>query len=316
MDITLINQLLCSTIKIDNRTQYYGNANVVDITLLSTIYEITDPCCADIEYGCLVKLSNLVDKIIHRNKDICFVRGNDIFFGSSSDETIPILIDPNTAPTVDDNAITTSLLTYTFNSDQFKLNFTDTEGDSPYLVRIVSLPASGTLKYAGLTISAGFLFDISNASNLTYTRVDDPYITTFNFQTSDDNLTNKLFSNMATFTLNVAGQINQPPTVGNGSTSTAYNTTVVFTTAMFTTGTTPAYSDPEGDAAETLKILSLPSSGTLYLDGIAVSINDEIDFTDITAGLFTYVPDAGTTTAHAPTFTFQIKDAGSGQFAG
>ena len=120
---------------------------------------------------------------------------------------------------------------------------------------------------------------------------------------------------MATFTINVDGAINQPATIGDGSETTAYGNTIVFTRAMFTTATTPPYSDPEGDAAATLKITSLPATGEIQYDGVAILVNDEFDFTtDIDAGRLTYVPDAGTTTSYVDPFTFEIADAGSGSF--
>lgn len=206
---------------------------------------------------------------------------------------------------------------YTFSEDEFKIDFTDPNGDLPDKVRIVSLPTTGTLYYNELEISQGFIFEIENANLLTYKRENSEYVDSFIFQTSDDNEINKLFSNMATFTINVEGEVNQPPTVGDGSTTTAHDTAVTFTRAMFTTATTPPYSDPEGDAALTLKITSLPSKGTIKNNGVAISVNDTFDFTTvIDAGLLTYSPDPTETEAHVPSFNFQIADAGSGQFVG
>lgn len=121
---------------------------------------------------------------------------------------------------------------------------------------------------------------------------------------------------MANFTITVNGYTNLPPTViGAGSTTTNHATSVVYTRAMFTTSTVPPYSDPEGDAALNLKITSLPLSGLLKLNGVNVTLNQILSFVDhIDAGLFTYVPDSLTLTAHSTSFTFQIADAGSGTF--
>ena len=124
---------------------------------------------------------------------------------------------------------------------------------------------------------------------------------------------------MALFTITTQEQVNQPPSqVGDGSATTNYSVTYTFTRADFTTGTTPVYSDPEGDAASKLKITSLPATGELQNNGVAISTTPTtLDFvTVIDAGLFTYVPDDATTTQYNDTFNFEIADIGSGTFVG
>jgi hypothetical protein len=121
---------------------------------------------------------------------------------------------------------------------------------------------------------------------------------------------------MANFTVIVDGYTNLPAdVVGDGSETTDHAVSIVYTRAMFTTSTTPAYNDPEGDAALNLKITSLPADGLLKLNGVNIALNDILSFVDdIDAGLFTYVPDAAILTAYNATFTFEIADAGSGTF--
>jgi len=122
---------------------------------------------------------------------------------------------------------------------------------------------------------------------------------------------------MALFTITTNAYVNLPPSqVGDNSASTNYGITKTFTSADFTTGTTPAYSDPEGDSAYQLKVTTLPTTGDLELNAITVTLNQIINFTDIAAGLFTYVPDNGTLTTYADPFTFEIADIGSGTFVG
>ena len=122
---------------------------------------------------------------------------------------------------------------------------------------------------------------------------------------------------MAQFTNITEAYTNQAPTtVGDGTETTAYGNTIVYTRAMFTTNTTPPYSDPEGDAALNLKVITLPTIGTLKLNTVDVTLNQIISFTDIDSGLFTYVPDATNQNAYTATFEFQIADAGSGIFVG
>ena len=237
----------------------------------------------------------------------------------SFNPTIRLLTIPNTAPSINDVSILMNdgSSDYIFNSGQFQVNFTDAEGDLPNLVEIISLPTLGILTFDGTIVTEGFIFNIQDADKLKYTRTELEYETSFIFQTSDNNETNNLFSNMANFTITVEGQINEPPVVGDGTATTEYNTPIVFTRAMFTTNTTPPYNDPEGDAALSLKITSLPSVGVIQLNGINITVNQIFDFTDdIDSGNLVYVPDPSNTGTYSPDFTFEIADAGSGQFAG
>jgi len=122
---------------------------------------------------------------------------------------------------------------------------------------------------------------------------------------------------MATFTVTTNAIVNQPPSqVGDGAASTDYGITYVFTQADFTTLTTPMYVDPEGDSAAQLKVISLPATGELQLNAVAVNINEIISFTDIGNSLLTFVPDNLTETSYVENFDFEIADAGSGQFVG
>lgn len=122
---------------------------------------------------------------------------------------------------------------------------------------------------------------------------------------------------MALFTMTTNAYTNLPPSqVGDGTASTNYATIYTYTVADFTTNTSPPYADPEGDAAANLKITSLPATGTLKFNNIAVTVNQIISFTDIGLGKFTYTPNNGTTSAYNDTFNFEISDAGSGTFVG
>ena len=113
----------------------------------------------------------------------------------------------------------------------------------------------------------------------------------------------------------MAAKVNQPPTIGDGSDTVAHAATIVFASADFTTGTTPAYSDPEGDAANLLRIDSLPANGTLKVSGTPVSLNTIVTFANIAAGNFTYTADLTLTNLRDVIFNYSIADAGSGQFA-
>lgn len=104
---------------------------------------------------------------------------------------------------------------------------------------------------------------------------------------------------------------NQPPTtVGSYSTSLTNREDITFTSAMFTTQTTPAYSDPEGDAADAIRIDSLPATGILEYDNTPVTVGQIITIGDIDLGLLVFkAPNQNE--AVSSTFNFSIRDSGS-----
>src|SRR5712692_7611864 len=68
---------------------------------------------------------------------------------------------------------------------------------------------------------------------------------------------------------------------------TTEDQTYVFKASDFTTSTT--------DKLYSVTITSLPTDGTLYDKGVAVTLNQVISASDISAGLFTFVPNTDTT---------------------
>ena len=120
--------------------------------------------------------------------------------------------------------------------------------------------------------------------------------------------------NMATFSINSGAYINQPPSaVGDFSTTIDNRTTETLTSAMFTTGTTPPYSDPEGDVADAVRIDTLPSLGILIYDSTNVTVGQIISIADIELGLLVYESPKQDTIAN-DSFTFSVRDVGSLQF--
>lgn len=206
---------------------------------------------------------------------------------------------------------------FNFPSDTFVKDFVDADGDSPCEVILLSLPdaTKGQLNYNGAKATAGMCFPASKSNLLTFYRLTGAAITTsFNFKTSDNNQ-NKQYSKMATVTINISAYVNQAPSQVGGLTVTiAHAATKTFSGADFTTGLSPVYLDPEGDAPSKLKVLTLPISGVLKLSGVAVTAGQEISFASIQGGLFTYTADSATTTAINTSFTFSMSDTGSGLF--
>ena len=205
---------------------------------------------------------------------------------------------------------------HNFTKNEFINNFIDIDDDVPCVIYIVNNPSKGTFQYEELTVSAPLELNMCDIDKLSYiVNTGESGMDTFNFYIIDSNKTNPKKSNMATFTISIEERENLPPdAVGDQSITTSYNTPVIITYAMLITNTTPPYNDPESDPPYQLKVLSLPNSGQLMLSGVPVTANQNINFTDINLGNFTYNPDSGNINQHTTSWTFAISDTGSQQF--
>tara|TARA_R110000772_G_scaffold62137_2_gene139637 strand:+ start:741 stop:1484 length:744 start_codon:yes stop_codon:yes gene_type:complete len=199
--------------------------------------------------------------------------------------------------------------------------YTDPEGDAVQSVKIVTLPTIGGLLLSAVAVTVGqeiSLVDITGG-NLTY--VADIVQTagytdsdmTFNIADDGSGSYGVITPGIVTFT--VAAEINLPPSaVGDNTINMVYGEFRAFTRADFTSATTPVYTDPEGDAEQNLKILSLPADGQIVLSGTAVIVNQVIPFSTIDLGTMLWVPDISIKTAQNLTFNFAVSDVGSGQY--
>lgn len=208
---------------------------------------------------------------------------------------------------------------YKFKFSDFLNGFSDVDNDKPCKLYIKTLPGKGFLSYKGRTLTSEDIplqIESCDVDLLEYQVNENNYgLDTFNFHIIDSNPNNPKISNMAVFRINTAARPNQPPSVvGDQNISIAYNTVETLTVAMFTTGTTPAYADPESDAAFKVKILSLPTIGQLRLSGVAVTVNQEILISQISQGLLTYHSDSTQTAGYTTLFNFAVSDTGSQQF--
>lgn len=204
----------------------------------------------------------------------------------------------------------------TFTRLDFTTDYYDKEQDLPFDVMILTNTQYGILTFNNNIINSNFVFKIEDVNKLKYTRISsDEYTEIIQFKTSDNN-SNKLYSNMATFTINVDAYVNLPPSqIGDNELTTDHAQTVVFTRPDFTANTTPPYLDPENNPAYKLKIKTLPSEGLLKYNNTNVIVNQEILFTDIDLGLLVYQPSSNNN-AYEIDFDFDISDTGSQQFSG
>jgi hypothetical protein len=204
-----------------------------------------------------------------------------------------------------------------FNENTFTKDFLDKDGDLPCEVVIMSLtnPLMGKLFFNNEEVIVGLTFNYKESTKLSYLRISSDEITdSFQFKISDNNQ-NKLYSNMAVVNISIGAYVNlKPDEVGDLTVSMTHGATKVFTVNDFTVGLIPPYHDPEGDAPSKLKVLSLPESGLLKLNGVNVIINQEIPFSQIASGFFIYVADGTVLTAISTDFDFSISDTGSGLF--
>ena len=216
--------------------------------------------------------------------------------------------------------------THTFSVSAFTNTnppYSDPENDPLDQVKIVTLPSRGFIKKNGSNISLNEVITVAELNNneLVYEPESDPdgYI--------DNNATFVVAdSGSGVFTISPKQMYlsleysdvtnNQPPdNVGNGEKELFEGSSFVFTRDSLTTELNGPYSDPENNPAYKLLIISLPSSGQILLDGVEVSLGQEILFTDIDNGDLIYqnneYPKGG-----VDGFEFQISDTVSQQYTG
>ncbi|MGF1569518.1 MAG: choice-of-anchor L domain-containing protein [Nodosilinea sp.] len=96
---------------------------------------------------------------------------------------------------------------------------------------------------------------------------------------------------------------NTPPTATNSTVTATEDITYTFTVGNFN------FSDADsGDTLQTVKITSLPSSGSLKLNGNAVIGNQDIALADITAGRLTFAAAANANGTSYANFGFRVSD--------
>lgn len=195
--------------------------------------------------------------------------------------------------------------------------YADPENDELSFVYIISLPEHGDLYLDGGSVSIGDEIPSGAISTGNFTYVPDDTITdassfSFKFDIADKGSSTVSGLETGLVTFNIAQKpFEAPSVVGDNSISKEYGETIIFTAENFTTETTPVY---VGASPYALKILSLPSGGSLQLNGVSVSINQEILITEISAGYFSFLPEPSVTTAVSYSFDFAVSDVLSKKF--
>ena len=214
----------------------------------------------------------------------------------------------NEVPTASDNTVTTTVDTaHTFAAADF--NFADGDtGDALASVRIVTLPALGSLTNDGtavMTNQAIARADI-DADRLVFTPAanadGDPYAS-FTFKVSDG-----AGESVSAYTMTVdVTAVNEVPTASDNTVTTTVDTAHTFAAADFN------FADGDtGDALASVRIVTLPVLGSLTNDGTAVMTNQAIARADIDANRLVFTPAANADGDPYASFTFKVSD-GAGE---
>jgi photosystem II stability/assembly factor-like uncharacterized protein len=167
--------------------------------------------------------------------------------------------------------------TVSFSTALFTTQYSDEEKDPFTSLTVSTLPATGSLKLAGAAVTAGQVIPVADLGSLTYTpALNETGAKTFTVRASDGSV----LSLPTTVTV-ILGGSNDAPSLAAVTKSINEDNTLTFALADFYTVTpaTSKFSDPEGAALSSLKILSLPTAGTLKNKGPGV------DATNVVAGL-------------------------------
>ncbi len=223
----------------------------------------------------------------------------------------------NQPPEGADNTVTTLENTpYTFTAADF--GFTD-PNDSPAnsfsAVKIGSLPYFGTLTNNGAAVSEGDFVSVSdiNAGYLVFTpdaNLSGTPFTGFLFQVQDDGGTDgggvDTDPSPRLMMFNVTW-VNQAPAGTSHTVSTSHDTPYTFTAADF--GFTDPHDDPPNDFYR-VKVVTLPSAGTLTNNGVALSAGDFVTVSDINNHKLVFTPAANAYGTPYASFTFTVQDDG------
>ena len=99
------------------------------------------------------------------------------------------------------------------------------------------------------------------------------------------------------------GTTNTAPTAADNTVTTGVGAAYTFTADDF------GFDDADtGAALASVKIVTLPSPGTLALDGAAVVVDDVVTKAQIDGNMLTFTPVAGASGAPYATFTFKVND--------
>lgn len=154
----------------------------------------------------------------------------------------------------------------------------------------------------GTTLTLNGIGDLSIASDGTltftpYSNYNGP-VPTVTYTASEGG--SERFSAQVSISISASNDL---PTSDNDAVTTAKNTSVTLRADDFGN-----YNDIDGDALAGVKITSLPSKGSLTLNGVAVSAGDIIAIADINDGKLVFTPSSNESGSSYTTIGFQVSD--------
>ncbi len=237
-----------------------------------------------------------------------------------SPNTMTINVTPvNDAPVGTDNTVSTAEDTaYVFDTADFGFSDpTDNSADSLLAVKITSLPASGSLKLNGSSVSAGDDIAASDivASKLVFTPGLNGHGTgyaDFMFKVQDDGGTANSGEDLATVANTMTIDVNSANDRPSGTDKTVNtNEDASYTFAASDFGFTDSNDSPPNTLLS-VKIATLSGGGSLKNNGFAVVAGDEVDASDIGTGKLVFTPAPNANGSNYAGVTFQVRDNGGG----
>ena len=164
---------------------------------------------------------------------------------------------------------------------------------------VTTLVSTGTLALNGRAVTLGqnISHDDILAGALTFTPLKDGNgigYDSFQF-TVNDGIADSLVP--STLTIDVTA-VNDLPTATDNTVTATEDTAFVFVLADF------GFTDVETDQLQSITVTTLNSTGTLLLDGSAVTIGQTISQSDISAGALTFTPLANDNGAGYDSFAY------------
>lgn len=187
--------------------------------------------------------------------------------------------------------------------------FSDAEQDNLTGIQITSLPANGTLKLSGVTVSAGQTILPGNIGNLVWTPIagsNGNGLASLSYKLIDDGGTangDSDTSSAYSISFNVM-RINDAPTAANVTRTALEDVGYVFSASSF------GFADGDGDQLKAVTISSIPATGTLKLNGQAVTAGQSIAAADIAAGKLVWTPPAEMSGTNLASLSFKVQDTG------
>lgn len=215
---------------------------------------------------------------------------------------------------------------YRLSKTDLLANYSDTEDDDFFQVKINRTDLDlGSIKIVTGTGSTDYMIFEEDPSYITILASDLSNVYFFtddltqasndlSIQVIDKDIDGNLWvSNSATITMNKTVGGNAPATIGDAAIKTANQVTTTLTLAMFTTGLTPPYNDPESDLIDAIRIdeISTANVGEFQYNSVAITEGQIITREDLDAGLFTHV-GASSADIETDSFNFSARDEGSG----